>query len=204
MRAAGEATRERILTAAMKEFAQYGLAGARIGRISAEAKASKERLYAYFPSKESLFAAVVGQMLSDVTAATELRGDDLPGYTGRLFDNYRRHPDNARLGDWLDLETGDDSAGAGAQAKILQPKIDEIRRGQRTGHIDPGWDPVELFILIFKITKSLALPNPVLRKLRQANGQPDPASARQAAIEAVQRLIKPAPGTPAWPPASTS
>jgi AcrR family transcriptional regulator len=119
MRAAGEATRERIPAAAKEEFARYGFAGARISRISAEAKASKERLYAYFPSKESLFAAV--------------------------------------------------------------------RRGQRTGHIDPAWDPVELF----RITKSLALPNPVLRKLRQVNGQPDMAAERQAAIEAVQRLIKP-------------
>jgi AcrR family transcriptional regulator len=191
MRAAGEATRERILAAAKEEFARYGFAGARIGRISAEAKASKERLYAYFPSKESLFAAVVGQMLSHVTANTELRGDDLPGYVGRLFDYCLRYPDNARLGDWLDLETGDDPADADALAKILQPKIDEIRRGQRTGHIDPDWDPVELSILIFKITKSLAIPNPVFRKLRQDNAQPGAASAREAAIETVRRLIKP-------------
>lgn len=191
MRAAGEATRGRILAAAKKEFARYGLAGARISRIAADANASKERLYAYFSSKEALFAAVVGQLLSDVTADTLLRGDDLPGYAGRLFDNYLQHPDNARLGDWLDLETGDDSASVSDQAKILQPKIDEIRRGQRTGHVDPAWDPVDLFLLIFKITKSLALPNPVLRKLRQVNGQPGTASARQAAIETVQRITKP-------------
>jgi AcrR family transcriptional regulator len=191
MRAAGEATRERILAAAKKEFARHGLAGARISRIAADANASKERLYAYFSSKEALFATVVGQLLSDVTAEAVLRGDDLPGYAGRLFDIYLEYPDNARLADWLDLETADDSAGVGDQAKILQPKIDEIRRGQRTGHIDPAWDPVDLFLLIFEITKLMALPNPVLRKLRQVNGQSGTASARQAAIEAVQRLIKP-------------
>jgi AcrR family transcriptional regulator len=197
MRAAGEATRERILAVAKQEFARHGLAGARISRISTEARASKERLYAYFPSKEDLFAAVVGQLLTDVSADTVLSGDDVPGYAGRLFDNYRQHPDNARLGDWLDLETGDGPAGAEAQARILQPKIDEIRRGQRDGYIDPAWDPVELFILIFKITKSMALPNPVLRRLRlvngQVNGQSGSAAARQAAIEAVRRLIEPAP-----------
>jgi AcrR family transcriptional regulator len=196
MRAAGEATRERILAVAKQEFARHGLAGARISRISTEARASKERLYAYFPSKEDLFAAVVGQLLTDLTADTMLRGDDLPGYAGRLFDSYRQHPDNARLGDWLDLETGDGPAGADAQAKILQPKIEEIRRGQRDGYIDPAWDPVELFILIFKITKSMALPNPVLRKLREVNGQSGqsgPAAAREAAVEAVRRLIAPAP-----------
>src|SRR3981081_3777227 len=115
MRAAGEATRERILAAAKKEFAQYGLAGARISRISTEAKASKERLYAYFPSKEVLFAVVVGKQLSDVSADTQLRGDDLPGYAGRLFDDYVQHPDNARLGDWLDLESAHDIIDAGDQ-----------------------------------------------------------------------------------------
>jgi AcrR family transcriptional regulator len=194
MRAAGEATRERILAVAKQEFARYGLAGARISRISTEARASKERLYAYFPSKEDLFAAVVGQLLTDVSADTMLSGDDVPGYAGRLFDNYQQNPDNARLGDWLDLETGEGPAGAGAQARILQPKIDEIRRGQRDGYIDPAWDPVELFILIFKITKSMAMPNPVLRRLRQVNGQSGSAAGRQAAIEAVRRLIEPAPG----------
>ena len=194
MRAAGEATRERILAVAKQEFARYGLAGARISRIATEARASKERLYAYFPSKEDLFAAVVGQLLTDVSVDTMLSGDDVPGYAGRLFDNYRQNPDNARLGDWLDLETGEGPAGAGAQARILQPKIDEIRRGQRDGYIDPAWDPVELFILIFKLTKSMALPNPVLRRLRQVNGQSGSAAGRQAAIEAVRRLIEPAPG----------
>ena len=51
MRSAGEATRDRILAAAKDEFATYGLAGARINRIAAQARASKDRLYAYFASK---------------------------------------------------------------------------------------------------------------------------------------------------------
>src|SRR5262249_15209214 len=67
MRASGEATRQRILEAAKREFAQYGLSGARINRIAANAHASKERLYAYFPSKEALFAAVAELLVSDVT-----------------------------------------------------------------------------------------------------------------------------------------
>ena len=61
MRSAGEATRDRILAAAKDEFATYGLAGARINRIAAQARASKDRLYAYFASKEELFAAVTEQ-----------------------------------------------------------------------------------------------------------------------------------------------
>ena len=59
MRAAGHATRERILTAAKDEFTEYGFAGVRLNRIATTARASKERLYSYFASKEQLFEAVV-------------------------------------------------------------------------------------------------------------------------------------------------
>jgi AcrR family transcriptional regulator len=191
MRAAGEATRERILAAAKREFARHGPAGARIGRIADDAKASKERLYAYFPSKDALFEAVVERLISDVSEDAALRGDDLPGYAGRLFDNYLRHPDNARLSDWLNLEADDGPTSHSHLAEILQLKVDQIRRGQRTGHIDPEWDPVELFALIIQITKALALPNPVLRELRRINGQSGDTTLRETAIEAVRRLSRP-------------
>src|SRR5690606_18846088 len=82
MRAAGEATRERILAAAKAEFAAYGVAGARINRIATAARASKDRLYAYFPGKDELYAAVVERWAAQTTAETALSADDLPGYAG--------------------------------------------------------------------------------------------------------------------------
>src|SRR3981189_168640 len=51
--------RGEILAAARTEFAQYGLAGARIDRIAGSAHASKERLYAHFADKEALFRDAV-------------------------------------------------------------------------------------------------------------------------------------------------
>ena len=65
MRAAGHLTRERIMAAAKDEFTEYGFAGARLNRIAATARASKERLYSYFASKEQLFEAVVAQWVED-------------------------------------------------------------------------------------------------------------------------------------------
>ena len=64
MRAAGRATRDRILAAAKDEFTEYGFAGARLNRIAATARASKERLYSYFASKEQLFEAVIRNAVS--------------------------------------------------------------------------------------------------------------------------------------------
>ena len=49
------ATRARLLDAAHSEFAERGLAGARVDRIAAAAQANKQAIYAYFGSKEQLF-----------------------------------------------------------------------------------------------------------------------------------------------------
>ena len=54
-----DATREAILAAATHEFAQHGLAGARVDRIAERAGINKRMLYYYFGQKESLFLAVL-------------------------------------------------------------------------------------------------------------------------------------------------
>ncbi|MFS8036784.1 TetR/AcrR family transcriptional regulator [Xanthobacter sp. AM11] len=53
------AARERILSAAMACFARDGFHGASMQKICAEAGMSPGALYRYFPSKESLIAAIV-------------------------------------------------------------------------------------------------------------------------------------------------
>ena len=171
--------------AAKKEFADRGLAGARINRIAAEASASKERLYAYFPSKESLFAAVTEQLVADVADDTELRGDDIPGYVGRLFDNYVRNPENARLHDWLGFSSTETD---GAEIAALNAKLDEIRRGQQAGYIDTSWDPAQLLIMLTEITKSMACPKDTELTLLNTNRRNTRAARRAAAIDAARRL----------------
>ena len=52
-------TRERIFRVAAREFAAKGLAGARIDEIAARARINKERIYAYFGSKEALYREVL-------------------------------------------------------------------------------------------------------------------------------------------------
>lgn len=54
-----EATRDAILSAATDEFAQHGLAGARVDRIAERAGINKRMLYYYFGQKEGLFLAVL-------------------------------------------------------------------------------------------------------------------------------------------------
>lgn len=54
-----EITRSAALNAAMREFAQLGLAGARVDRIAERAGINKQALYYHFGNKEQLFAATL-------------------------------------------------------------------------------------------------------------------------------------------------
>jgi TetR/AcrR family transcriptional regulator len=66
------ATKAAIVAAALEEFAQLGLAGARIDEIARAAKVNKALLYYYFQSKEHLYEGVIEQMFITMTGA--LRG----------------------------------------------------------------------------------------------------------------------------------
>lgn len=68
----------RILDAARRVFLQRGLAGASIDEIASLARAGKPTIYARFPGKEALFAAVV---MSKVAAAIERFGSSVPAGT---------------------------------------------------------------------------------------------------------------------------
>ncbi|NMO57864.1 TetR family transcriptional regulator [Actinoplanes sp. TBRC 11911] len=190
MRAAGEATRERILRAAVEELLAYGAAGARVNRIAQSAHASKERLYAYFPNKEALYAAAVTKVVSTVTSDADLTADDLPGYAGRLFDVFLVHPEYARINDWLDEQHGNIPDADEHRARVLQPKVDEIRRGQQMGLIDPTWHPVDLINVIIQITRGMAVPGRMIEELGRRNDRTStPETRRRVLIETIARLI---------------
>lgn len=185
VRTAGEATRERILDAAKTEFARYGIAGSRINRIAADARASKERLYAYFASKEALFAAVSERWVAETTMNTALRGDDLPGYAGRLFDHYIAHPDHVRLQRWADLEESPRSS-RDSRSNAIGSKLKEIRRAQKDGHIDDTWDAVELLMVVTDTVLAFAVGHYGSARHRR------PEKLRRAAVvEAVFRIAAP-------------
>jgi AcrR family transcriptional regulator len=132
-------TAQRILDAAAAEFAERGLAGARVDRIADRASANKQRLYAYFGSKEELFDRVVEAHLSALLDAVPFDADDVPGYAARLFTFNRAHPEMVRLIEWHHLErpgrlsTLPDSSGA------TGAKVERLRAAQRLhpDRVDP-------------------------------------------------------------------
>jgi AcrR family transcriptional regulator len=102
-----EDTRRRIFTAAAAEFAEHGLAGARIDRIATAARANKQAIYLYYGNKEKLFAAVLRAKLEEVRVSISIDPDAVAESVGQLFDWYHQHPELIRLLLWEALEAAD-------------------------------------------------------------------------------------------------
>ena len=99
-----DASRDAILQAALAEFAQEGLAGARVDAIAASAGVNKALLYYYFHDKETLYGAVLDRFIVRLTERLmrELDGvvpvgERLLRYTCAQFDCVAESPHHARL-----------------------------------------------------------------------------------------------------------
>ncbi|MDP9263819.1 MAG: TetR/AcrR family transcriptional regulator [Acidobacteriota bacterium] len=74
-----ESTRQAILKAALLEFAQEGMAGARTDHIARAAHVNKALLYYYFHDKEALYGAVLDQVFSGLAERiNQVLDRDLP------------------------------------------------------------------------------------------------------------------------------
>ena len=154
MRAGGEATRARILAAAQDEFARYGIAGARVDRIADTAKANKAQLYAYFKSKDLLFDAVFAEAMHAIVDAVPIDGADLPGYAVRLYDDYLKNPGMVRLAAWSRLERRPTGPLTPEPQPRSQEKLDAIAAAQAAGHVDPAFDPFDVFVTVIALSMS--------------------------------------------------
>ncbi|MGL5442078.1 TetR family transcriptional regulator [Mycobacteroides stephanolepidis] len=178
------------MAAAKAEFTEHGFAGARLNRIATNANASKERLYSYFESKEQLFEAVVAQWINDAPYKVPLRAEDVPGYVAGLFDNIVADPQGARLQRWIELEAPDGMFDNHVLRRIFHAKLDEVRRGQRSGLIDPTWDPTCLLMMLIDIAYSMAASGfGIDRIVGEPLGDEVLADRRAAAAEAARRLV---------------
>ena len=128
-----EATKERILEAALAEFSAHGIAGARVDRIAQAAGCNKNLIYIYFEDKETLFATVLRKHLMRIHEEQPLTPDDLPGYAAKVFDWAQANPDLMRLLAWSVLEQ--QAKGHAEPVEALDAKV-EVRGPKRR----PGGD----------------------------------------------------------------
>lgn len=184
--------RDTILAAARSEFAHYGLAGARIDRIARAARASKERLYAHFKDKETLFRSVVAADSAEFFAAVTVRPEAVPDFVGDIYDLACRRPEHLRMITWANLEgLALDPPPADEWDSVPARDIRAIEEAQAAGYVDPAWQPIELLVVLFGVGLSWAQsPHPDAR-----TSDPEVLAARRAAVvEAARRIVAPPAG----------
>jgi AcrR family transcriptional regulator len=180
-----EATRQRILEAALAEFSAHGIAGARVDRIARTAGCNKNLIYIYFENKEKLFTTVLGKHLARVHEDVALTPDDLPGYAARVFDFVMAHPDLMRLMAWSSLEQKAD--GPAERGAARDAKLASLRKAQNAGQLATAFSADFLLTAITALATAWSAANP-FRPPLDPDAPKRPAALRRSIAEAVRLL----------------
>ena len=158
-----EKNRATILEAALEVFSQHGFRGATLDQIAQGAGLSKPNVLYYFPSKEAIHSALLGELLDDwlePLRTMDAAGDpveEILGYVLRKLDMSREMPRESRLfaneiihgapriGDEID----------GALRALVDEKAAVIRGWAEAGRIAPV-DPYHLIFSIWATTQHYA------------------------------------------------
>ena len=168
-----ERTQESILRAAVAEFAESGLGGARVDRIAERAGINKKLIYYYFGNKEKLFLAVLETTYADIRQAeralnleTLAPADAVRGLVAFTWQYFLDHPE------FLNLLNSENLHGARhlRQSKRIQemhsPLVhllgDVLERGRKAGVFRGGVDPVQLYISVAALAYFYLSNNPTL------------------------------------------
>lgn len=176
-----EATRERILNAALREFAAGGFAGARIQSIARRAGVNARMLYHYFGDKDDLFRAILRRRFAE----RPIQPTGSPaGLASQMADWFRRvvaNPDWVRLTQWEALEA--------AQGPVVEEEerrrrwavaVERIRAEQDAGRLAVDLDPDLMLIALVGLTTFPVASAPMVRMVTGTNPT-DPAFKRRYA-----------------------
>ena len=181
------ATRARLLQASTEEFAEHGLAGARVDRIAERSGVNKRMIYFYFENKQGLFDEVILSQLDALIDATPFTPDDLAGWAVGLYDRLTANAQVFRLFAWRNLER---STAPSAERESYAHKIALITQGQAAGTIEAGISAADLIAFVLALTTSWSIASPALYAVTTGRVA-SKASRRRALHLAVARVVSP-------------
>jgi len=147
-----EATRRRIFDAATAEFAEYGIAGARMSRIATNAKANKQLIYVYYGDKEQLFTVVLDHAVNAIAEAVPVDIEEIDQYVDRLFDYHQKHPELLRLLLWEALERGHGPLLSEPERTAhYSEKVAKIADAQQAGSVTDEMSAGALMLLLLSL-----------------------------------------------------
>jgi AcrR family transcriptional regulator len=183
-----QATKELLLEAATDEFAEHGLAGARIDRIAERSGANKRLLYVYFGDKDALFDAVLTRQVAQYVDAVPLNAEDLAGYAAARFDYMLANPRMFRLTSWRAFERAEPTE---QERRGYKAKIDAIAKAQREGKVYDGIPALDLLAIVLRMTEGWLSAPPAIAAGRDSRSPARLRQHRKALVEAVRRVTEP-------------
>ncbi|AOE85080.1 TetR family transcriptional regulator [Pseudomonas sp. TCU-HL1] len=154
-----EKTRENILQAAIAEFVQQGLSGARVDAIAERMHTSKRMIYYYFGSKEQLYVEVLEKLYGDIRSTegklhlAELEPREaIRRLVEFTFDHHDRNVDFVRIVSIENIHHGEyvkqSKAIRSMSTTVLDALGEILHRGEAEGLFRPGLNPLDLHLLI--------------------------------------------------------
>ena len=154
-----ERTRSEILEVATREFAEHGLAGARVDEIAARTRTTKRMIYYYFGGKEQLYIEVLEAAyarIRSVEREVDVEHLDPREAIRRLaeltFDHHDSHPEFIRLVSIENIHHAEHMRKSKRLANLNHPAIALIERILERGRAEQVFrrdvDPIDVHMLI--------------------------------------------------------
>lgn len=146
-----ERSRERLLDAALTEFAEHGFAGARVGAIADRAGLNKQLISHHFGGKRGLYESVMRERRlrggGELTTAPTSAGETVAGFFGRAGSD----PEWIRVLLWEALDERDDEeiSALGERRERYQDRIEWIREEQAAGRLPADLEADLLLLSLF-------------------------------------------------------
>jgi TetR/AcrR family transcriptional regulator len=198
------ATRQKLLTAARREFAASGLAGARVDEIAARAGVNKQLVYHYFGDKDALYLAVLEWVYEEIREHE--RKLNLEGLAPELairkliessFDHLAAHPDFILL-------LNDENRGGARHVRnssrleaMHSPLVSLVSKilseGVRKGVFRKGVNPVQLYISIAGLSYFFFSNNPTLSAIfgKDLSRPSERRARRHHVVDLVMQSLRP-------------
>jgi AcrR family transcriptional regulator len=158
-----DGTRQRILQAAIREFAAAGYSGARVDAICKRARANPRMIYHYFGDKDGLYVAVLEHVLGELRREElKLDVEHVPPLDGmlELFDfvhaHFGAHPELIALLSGENLLRARFLRRSAKTPLVASPLIALItmllERGARQNVFRAGIDPLQLYVMMVALS----------------------------------------------------
>lgn len=156
-------TRARILRAAITEFAEQGLSGARMDSIARRAGSNMRMLYHYYGSKEDLYLTTLEHVYEDIrTREQQLNIENLDPEAAMLrlfeftFDHFAEHPEIVGLWSGENMQRAQFLSRSKRVTEISSPLLtaieDTLKRGQRAKVFRPRLNALQTYVSIVALS----------------------------------------------------